>query len=299
MGAQNVNELARMLTSSYTDLSPNFLKIADFVLNNPEDVAFSSMRSVADRLDLDPSNFVRFAKFLSFSGYPELRAIYQEDLKHSRLEYSKRAERLQSRGKQGKIDELLSGLQNANGANLEYVFEHNGPEALESSATALMEAKHIFIMGMRSCFPAAFALHYICRMVRGNVTLSSGQGGTFADDIRGIGPGDVFVVIGTNPYTTNTVTAVNYASRNGAGIVTLTDSVLSPLATHADNLLIFDRRGSLIPGTTLPIMALVEALTAVMIANGGQAALNAIRDAEEQLREFSAYNLEDQQERDK
>jgi DNA-binding MurR/RpiR family transcriptional regulator len=296
VSAQNVKELARLLSNSYTDLSPNFLKIADFILTNPEDIALLSMRNIADRLDLDPSNFVRFAKFLSFSGYPQLRALFQEDLRQTRLEYSERAEHLQSRGKQGKIDGLLSGLQRANATNLEYVFEQNSPEILEHTAQTLMAAEHIFVMGMRSCFPAAFELHYICRMVRRNVTLSSGQGGTFADDIRGIGASDVFVVIGMHPYTTNTITAANYAAKNGARIVALTDSVLSPLAAHAEKLLVFDRRGSLIPGTILPIMALVEALTAVMIANGGQPALDAIKNAEEQLREFSAYSFDNKTE---
>lgn len=288
---QSVRDFTDAVSRLNAELSPNFSKIASFIVANPDEVALSSMRAIANRLDLDPSNFVRFAKFMSFSGYPELRAIFQTDLRQVRMEYSERARRLQKQGKQDKETGLLTDLQSANTSNLDYVFEHNSPDVLKQAALTLLGANRIFILGMRSCFPAAFSLHYICRMVRRDVTLSSGHGGTFADDIRGIGPDDVFVVIGTHPYTTTTVTAVNYAANCGSKIVTLTDSVLSPLATHADIVLTFDRKSPLplIPGTTLPIMALVEALTTVMIVNGGEEALKAIKSSEEQLQEFSAY----------
>lgn len=289
--APSVKEFTAAISRCRSELSPNFLKIADYIVANPDEVALSSMRGIASRLDLDPSNFVRFAKFMSFSGYPELRAIFQTDLRQVRMEYSERARRLQKQGKQNTETGLLTDLRNANASNLDYVFEHNSPDILKQTALALLDANRIFILGMRSCFPAAFSLHYICRMVRSDVTLSSGHGGTFADDIRGIGPDDVLVVIGTHPYTTTTVTAANYAAKCGAKIVTLTDSALSPLAAHAHLVLTFDRKSPfpLIPGTTLPIMALVEALTTVMIANGGEKALEAIRSSEEQLHEFSAY----------
>jgi DNA-binding MurR/RpiR family transcriptional regulator len=292
VAAQNVKEFSREVSRVHADLSPNFLKIADYILANPDEVALSSMRAIAGCLDLDPSNLVRFAKFMSFSGYPELRALFQADLRQARTEYSERARHLQNQSSQDKVTGLLGDLQTANTSNLDYVFEHNTPRILKQAARILLEADRIFIMGMRSCFPAAFSLHYICRIIRTDVNLSSGHGGTFADDIRSIGPDDVFVVIGTHPYTTTTVVATEYAAKCGAKIVALTDSVLSPLAVHAHTVLSFKPRGTLplIPGSTLPIMALVEALTAVMVANGGDGALEAIRTTEKQLHEFSAYS---------
>lgn len=285
----SVREFTSAITRSQADLSPNFLKIANYILANPDEVALSSMRSIAARLELDPSNFVRFARFMSFSGYPELRTIFQKDLRKARTEYTERAQRLQTQGKQDSISSLLLELQDANNVNLEYIHKRNSAETLKQSARIMLKADHIFILGLRSSFPAAFALHYTCKMMRKDVYLSDGHGGTFIDDIRGIGPADAFVAIGMHPYTAGTVAATEYAAKCNASIITLTDSVLSPLATHADSLLTFSTQGPLIPGTIVPVMALVESLTAVMIATGGTRALAAIKDSEDQLHEFSTY----------
>lgn len=270
-------------------MSPNFKRVADYILANPEDVALSSMREIAGRLELDPSNFVRFAKFLSFDGYPELRDIFQQDLKSSRTEYTLRAQKIQNQEGLVGIPDLLQELNTASSANLMLVYEQNSSGILLEASENLLKAKRVFILGLRSCFPAAFSLHYQCKLIREDVILSDGHGGTFADDIRGIGRQDVFVAIGMHPYTRDTIIASEYAASNGATIIALTDSVLSPLAKNADALLTFSHKGPNIPGTIVPVMALVEALTAVMIASGGQKALDAIRKSEEQLHEFSAY----------
>ncbi len=155
------------------------------------------------------------------------------------------------------------------------VYEQNSSGILLEASENLLKAKRVFILGLRSCFPAAFSLHYQCKLIREDVILSDGHGGTFADDIRGIGRQDVFVAIGMHPYTRDTIIASEYAASNGA--------------KNADALLTFSHKGPNIPGTIVPVMALVEALTAVMIASGGQKALDAIRKSEEQLHEFSAY----------
>lgn len=270
-------------------MSPNFRKIASFLLEHPDEVAMSSTRDIAGQLDMDPSNLVRFAQGFSFSGFPEMKGLFQKQIRKSKTGYLERAQQLQWHGEHEEIAKLISELHAANNANLIEVLEQNNPELLAEVGALIMSAKNVYICGFRSCFPAAFALHYICRMVRGEVFLSEGLGGTFADDMRGIGEGDVFVTIGMEPYSNNTVAAVRYAEKCGARILALTDSPLSPLAAHAHHVLIFGRKGPPVLGSVVPVIALVEALTTVMIAKGGEKALSVLNDSEKQLTDFAAY----------
>ena len=286
---QSLEELSARIAETHGKMSPNFRRVATFLFENPDEIALSSMRENARHLGLDPSNFVRFAKAMSFSGYPEMRALFQQYLRESRTGYVERAQELQKRGQQDSEAGLLSRLRASNSANLEQVFKQNPPRSLERCAEFLLAARHVHIFGLRSSFPPAFALHYVCKMVRHNVHLSDGLAGTFAGNMRGIGPGDVFVSIATHPYSRDTVVATRYAAKCGARVIAMTDHALSPLAAGADSVLLFNCKGPLVLGTSVPVMALVEALTMVMIANGGENALNAIRDSEHQLKEFAAY----------
>lgn len=270
-------------------MSPNFRRVAAFLFENPDEVALSSMRENARLLGLDPSNFVRFAKAMSFTGYPEMRALFQRNLKESRTGYLERAQNLQERGRQDREVDLLSQLRASNAANMHQVFEQNSRQALERCAESLLTARHVHIFGLRSNFPPAFALHYVCKMIRDEVYLSDGLAGTFAGNMRGVAPDDVFVSIGSHPYSKDTVVATHYAAKCGAKVIALTDNVLSPLASDADSVLLFNCKGPLVLGTSVPVMALVEALTMEMIANGGESALSSIEDSERQLREFAAY----------
>jgi len=286
---QTIDELSSKISKSYGDMSPNFRKIATFLLEHPDEVAMSSTRDIAGQLDMDPSNLVRFAQGFSFSGYSEMKGLFKKRIRKSKIGYLERAQQLQRHGGNDEISELLSDLHAANNANLIDVLEQNKPELFAEVGALLMEVKKVYICGFRSCFPAAFALHYICRMVREDVYLSKGLGGTIADEMRGIGRGDIFVTIGMEPYSNNTVAAVRYAEKCGAKIIALTDSPLSPLATNAHLLLTFGRKGPPVLGSIVPVIALVEAVTTVMIARGGGKVLSVINDSEQQLTDFGAY----------
>jgi DNA-binding MurR/RpiR family transcriptional regulator len=286
---QNIKELSDRISATYGNMSPNFRKIAAFILDNPDEIALSSMRKNAKQIGINPSNFVRFARYLSFDGYPQLRQLFQYDLKEKKYGYFERAQSLQKHHKAERISSIISELQQANNENLNSTFSENSITSLKNTARTLLDARHIYIFGMRICFPAAFALHYTCKMMREHVYLSEGLGGTIADDMRGMGKDDAFVAIGMDPYSNETVNATRYAVKSGATVIALTDSTLSPLAIKSDIIQTFSHKGPLVPGTILPLMALIEAITIVMIAKSGTKALDAIKISEQQLKEFHAY----------
>ncbi|MEE8371271.1 MAG: MurR/RpiR family transcriptional regulator [Sphingomonadales bacterium] len=286
---QNLNDIREQISVAFDSMSANHRRIAVYLLDHPDEVALSSMREIAGRLNIDPSAFVRFAKKLSFSGYSELREVFRDELKSARTGYMERARQIQKKGRQDKIGGLVSDLRLSSEANLDQLFEQNKLELIKAAADDMLKARNIYVVGMRSCFPVAFALHYSCRMIRRRVYLGDGLGGTFADGMRGIGSDDLFVVIGTHPYSRDTVLAADYAAGCGARILALTDSELSPLAAKADYKLIFGHKGPLILGTIVPAIALVEALVAVMIAGGGKEALATLGESDQQLRNMHSY----------
>ena len=96
-------------------------------------------------------------------------------------------------------------------ANVRDGFETNSTATLSTCAEALGSARRVYVVGLRGCFPVAFFFHYVYRMFRDNVVLLDGRGGTFADESRALEPGDLVFAISVEPYTHETVRAVDYA----------------------------------------------------------------------------------------
>jgi len=285
----SADDLLADVAEAQGGLSPNFRKIADYIVDNPDEIAMLSTRELASVIAVDPSSIVRFAQQFDFSGHSELKSLFQSRLRHSRHRYLERAQTLQKRGSDREIASILHELHRTNTTNLKDVFELNDPEKLEQAAHLIMAAGTAYVCGFRNCFPAAFALHYVSRMFLDNIVLSHGIGGTVADAMRCVEKGDVLVAIGMEPYTRATVSAVRFAKHRGAAVIALTDDTRSPLARNADIALVFPRHGLPVLGSIVPVIALSEALTTVMISKGGVARLENLRNSVQQLTDFSVY----------
>ncbi len=294
---ETLAELRRQIADRAAGQSRVFRLIASYLLEHAPEAAMASMREIAHRLSVDPSNLVRFAKSFGFAGYNELRQLLQAELRASTEPetFLARAARLQQGGgrRARGATQLLVDIQSAHEANMAMLIRRNRPEVLAECGQMLARARSIHVCGMRSCFSAAFAFAYAARMVRAQVRLMDGLAGTFADSLREIGERDILLVIGMAPYSTASVKAVAFARERGARIIAVTDTVLSPLAQGASVILEFTRDGPQIPGTVAPAVALVEMLAAAMIARGGRRFLETLRASEEQLARFGAYLREE------
>lgn len=280
--------LSKRIADGFSHLSPQLQRAARHVLDRPDDVALMSMRRLAQSAGVHPSTMVRLARAFDFASYNDFREPFQQRLRVRPAGYLARARDLQARGA-GEVPRLMQEMLAADIANLRETFEANSAERLLACADALTAARRVYVVGLRSCFPVAFFFHYAYRMFRGNATLLEGRGGTFADDLRTFGERDLMFAISIEPFTDETVRAVEYAKDRGGTAVVMTDSLVSPLAKRADHVVTV-RTGT--PSFFHSIAAAIttaEALVAVMVARGGKSALYAIEESERQLGRFDAY----------
>ncbi len=116
-----------------------------------------------------------------------------------------------------------------------------------------------------------------------------GFAGTFADDLRRAGPNDALLVFSYEPYARDAISALRFARERGLRIVSVTDSVVSPIAAQASALIVAaNTTPSLFP-SVVPALSIAQALVALLVARGGRASLQEIEKSEAQLREFAVY----------
>ncbi|MHA1566242.1 MAG: MurR/RpiR family transcriptional regulator [Alphaproteobacteria bacterium] len=293
MGGDKDEDVLTRLRSAYSGLSPQLRRGARYLLDQPDDAALRSMRRVAAAAGVQPATMVRLAKRLGCSGYDELRDAFRDRLRGAGPAYGDRARRIQSRTsgqrRSGGLAALAAEMIHADQENLEASLALNGAEKLAAAAACLAGARRLYLVGSRSLYPAAFYVHYACRMFRADAVLLDGRGGTFADDLRGIGGRDAMLVFSLSPYTRGVVQATSYGAAHDAQVVVVTDSTVSPVATLGQHVLIVASRGPALFRSIVPSMAVAQTLAALMLAQGGARALAAVAEAEEQLALFSAY----------
>ena len=61
------------IQARYAQFSPQFQAGARYLVDHPDDVAVSSMRSIATRARVQSAALVRLAQQLGFAGWPELK----------------------------------------------------------------------------------------------------------------------------------------------------------------------------------------------------------------------------------
>jgi DNA-binding MurR/RpiR family transcriptional regulator len=281
------------LRDVYPQLSPQLRRAAHYLLDRPDEIAFTSMRQIAERAGVQPATMVRLAQAIGFDGYETLREPFRDALRLQPPGFGQRARNLLARTGKRKGGRALAQLANemigADRENLALSLEAIGAEELADAARVLSESRRLYFVGQRSLYPAAFYVHYACAMFRDEVILLDGNGGTFADGLRGITGEDAMLVLSFDPYSRGAIEAAEYAAAHGARIVAVTDSLVSPLAALTKHMLLVGTDTPALFKSVVPVLSIAQVLVAQILAQGGQEALSRVAESEAQLQGFGAY----------
>lgn len=289
--ASTPSDLAKTLEQRFDGLSPQMKKAAWYVMEHPTDVALYSMREVAKRAAVPPGTLLRLSSSLGFDSYVALREVYQNGLRqyHGAGPFSGLARDLQRSTKARDILEVMALVQAAEMENIEKTFVANDQARIKRVVDFIERAERVYVLGQRSCFPAAFFFSYVYRLFRSSCVLVDNHGGAVVDDVRAIRPRDLLVAITIQPYTADVVRAAQFARKQGARVVAITDSRVSPLRNVATESLLAVTRSASFFHSILGVLALIQGLIALLAARGGARTPKAIALSEKQLEWFHAY----------
>lgn len=283
------HQLDKLIEETFHSLTPTLQRAARFILDHPNDIALQSMRTVAGMAKLQPASMLRLARQLGFGGYEEMRDCFRHWLTERDSMFTQRADALRKRSNGDQNTGLISEMLSAEQANLEDTFSPERYDQILAAHALLTGARQIYVVGLRSLFPAAYYFSYVCGMFLNNTTLLSGVGGAFADELRRIGPEDALVVFSYHPYAQDALRAVQFSRECGAKVVAITDSPVSPVAAPSDVLIVVrNATPSLFP-SVVPALAVSQTLAALLVANGSEDSLQKIANSEAQLKRFSVY----------
>lgn len=120
------------------------------------------------------------------------------------------------------IDSIVKVMQNIN------------EKDFNKTIDMLHSAEHIFVLGVRSCAPAAFWLYTKLGAYRDHVQLMSYNAEKIAIDLTQMNEKSVLFVVGVNEQQEDVMAVVELAKRKKVKLVALTDNVPCPLQEQAD-----------------------------------------------------------------
>lgn len=205
--------------------------IAKYILSNYDKAAFMTAGRLGKIVGVSESTVVRFASELGYDGYPSMRKALQEMI-HNRLTSVQRIEVAKDM-----IDDtdIVRSVINSDIQNLQATLELLEEKSFNASIDAIIEAKNIYIVGMRTSTSLATLLGLYLNLLRNNVNVIHDVGASeIYEQIIRIGAGDLFIGISFPRYSSHTVDAMQFAKKMGAKSIAITDSAASPFEGLAD-----------------------------------------------------------------
>lgn len=282
-------DILKIIETNFDGLSPQLRVAARFALDSPDRMAVHSMREVANQVNVMPATMSRLAARLGFKNYTDFRNRFRDRILPETGTYAARARQLQMRSSAATRSTFLKEMAETDIDNIERSFAQSEDTAFKTAAKCFVAAEKIYVVGLRKCFPVAYFFHYATRHFFPTAQLLEGKAGVFGEEIGAIRSADVLLAVAFDPYTKETVQAVNAAHQVGASIISLTDSNVSPLAERATHLFLASNRSPSFYRSLVGAMALAQALVAAVVNELGSVAVQKLGVSELKLRNNNTY----------
>ena len=204
-------------------------------MSNYDKAAFMTADLLSKNTGVSCSTVVRFAVELGYDGYPQLQKALQEMVR-TKLTSVQRMEVTSNRV--GDRD-ILTTILNYDILKIKQTMEEIDKNAFENAVETIINAKNIYILGVRSSASLAEFLGFYMNLIFSNVRLiSTTSASEIFEQILRVDENDVVIAISFPRYSARTVKAVQYSQNQKAKIIAITDSKTSPLSKFATETLI-------------------------------------------------------------
>ncbi len=280
------DDILSILQAKLHTFSKGQRAIASFILDSYDKAAFMTAGKLAKIVNVSESTVVRFAVELGYDGFPSMQKAMQE-MVLNRLTSVQRIEVANDRiGDQ----DVVSTVLQSDMEKLRKTSDSLDRNAFQAAVKTLLQARRIYLLGVRSAAALANFMGYYLNYMFDNVHVitTSGTGEMF-EKLAGVGPGDAVVAFSFPRYSTATLKGAQFCHSVGARVIGITNSPLSPLAESCDQVLVAKSdMVSLVDSLTAPL-SVVNALIVALAAQREDSLSKTFDTLERVWEEYNVY----------
>lgn len=260
--------------------------ISAFIYDHYDQAVFMTAAKLGETVGVSESTVVRYAMFIGYNGYPE----FQRDLEDWVQNKINSVQKIGAKYGKSTQSEILASVLEADIEKLQDTIHSLDPVAFETAVDIILEAKNVYVMGVRSCEPLADFLHFYLNMIRGNVILlkTTSVSETFEQMIR-IDEQDAMIGISFPRYSMRTLKAMEFANDRNAKVIAVTDSVHSPMNLYSScNLFARSDMVSIVDSLVAPL-SMINALVVAMCLKQPEEVKDNLKNLEEAWNNYQVY----------
>lgn len=283
---QNRYDIITRINEHYSKMSKGQKAISAFIYDHYDQAVFMTAAKLGETVGVSESTVVRYAMFIGYNGYPE----FQRDLEDWVQNKINSVQKIGAKYGKSTQSEILASVLEADIEKLQDTIHSLDPVAFETAVDIILEAKNVYVMGVRSCEPLADFLHFYLNMIRGNVILlkTTSVSETFEQMIR-IDEQDAMIGISFPRYSMRTLKAMEFANDRNAKVIAVTDSVHSPMNLYSScNLFARSDMVSIVDSLVAPL-SMINALVVAMCLKQPEEVKDNLKNLEEAWNNYQVY----------
>lgn len=258
---ESLGDLIERMNSNYAEMSKGQKKLATYITTNYDTAVFMTAAKLGEMVGVSESTTVRFAALLGYSGFPEFhKALEQvvQDKLHSIAKIEITASKMTKM-------QVLETVMISDAEKIKLTLDTLSKSAFEQAVESILNAKRIYVVGIRTCTPLAQFLGFYLNLLFDEVTIvTTNSASEIFEQMINISNQDVMIGISFPRYSMRTLKAMEFANDRNAKVISITDDKNSPLNLYSScNLLARSDMATVVDSLVAPlsvINALIVAL---------------------------------------
>ena len=284
------NDILSILQARAPEFSKGQRLIARFISECYDKAAFMTASRLGKTVGVSESTVVRFAVELGYDGYPSMQKAMQEMV----LNRLTSVQRIEVANNRIGGNDVLSAVLHSDMEKLRQTDETVNRQDFQAAVNAILGAKRVFILGVRSAAPLASFLGYYLNYMFNNVHIITASGSSeMFEKIVGVNSDDVVIAFSFPRYSTSTGKGARYCRSTGATVSGLTDSRLSPLGQNSDYVLLAKSDMLSLVDSLVAPLSVVNALIVAIASKREKELAKTFNELEHIWEEYNVYEKQE------
>lgn len=256
---ENINELKKRIKFKLPNLTESQKTIANYIVENPQKLALSSVRELEKELKISKSTIVRLAQVLGYDGFSQLKSEFLKILRHNFGPIPRYKTFLSSSHEKMDFvrliaDETVNNIHNT----LQLIDKAQYKKALN----LLKNTNHVYTIGVGISSCLAEIATYLFARVSINSNFMTHGTLKFTEQIINISKNDVIFAFSFPPYSKETIEAARYAQERSIKVISITDKATSEIVKYSDVFLQVSVESITISNSIMSVLLLLYSIIA-------------------------------------
>jgi DNA-binding MurR/RpiR family transcriptional regulator len=277
------------LRRRYDRLTQSQKRIAEYIVEHPQAVAFSTVDQMAGELDVNPSTIVRFTYRLGLNGFPDLQERMRELV---RGQLSRTGDPINESLVAGHLEGTSFGASLSHDwQNLHHTIANIDAADFARAVNILAHARRVYVVAGFTTFPVAHYFALVLDRLRTDISLLASNDAFTTPRIIEMKSDDCVLAFTFPRYAAATHRIALWARENKAKVIAVTDSPISAVGQIADVVLRAPSAGTGMQNSMVAPMAVANALLNGVAAVKGTSALERYSRHDRLMNRWDAFLL--------